>query len=177
MIMTMLLLAAVQAAPTPTPPAPPAPPKIVNEVVIRTFKDGLTVRTETRSGERREVIVTNDGKPGEGEQRIRIGGGEPGKPGEKREITIVRENATGGAQVAMVDKCAGDARFESRAESDKEGKKTEARILVCSRGNGQVEALERASKRLAENKDIPDDVRNRVLTQMSAEIARLKAAR
>ena len=54
--------------------------------------------------------------------------------------------------------CDNGAKVESEAV-DKDGKKT--RVMICAQGGNQVEALERASKRVADNKDIPEDVRGR----------------
>jgi hypothetical protein len=71
--------------------------------------------------------------------------------GERREIRILREPGAAGTKIAMLS-CDNGAKVDSEAV-DKDGKKT--RVMICAQGGNQVEALERASKRVADNKDIP----------------------
>ena len=77
----------------------------------------------------------------------------------------------------IMAKCNDGTQVSSDATDSKDGKKTETRIMVCAKGENRLAALEQAQKRISENKDIPDNVRANVLAQLSAEIARLKAAK
>jgi hypothetical protein len=180
-MITTLMLAAVQAA-TPVPPAPPAAAPgdrtIVREIVIHEHPAGKSDDKAKDKGQRREIMIIRSGDRaaarGEANRRIRIVDVDPGKPGERREIRILREPGRAqGARVAMLD-CDSGSKVDSESVG-KDGKKT--RVMVCAKGGNQVEALERASKRIAENKELPDDVRTRVLAQMEAQIARLKAGK
>jgi hypothetical protein len=180
-MLTTLMLAAVQAA-TPVPPAPPAAAPgdrtIVREIVIHEHSAGKSGAKDKGKNERREIMIIRSGDraaaAGEADRRIRIVDVEPGKAGERREIRILRElGSAGGPRIAMVD-CDSGSKVDSETVG-KDGKKT--RVMVCAKGGNQVDALERASKRIAENKELPDDVRTRVLAQMEAQIARLKAGK
>lgn len=178
-MLTLLTLAAIAQ---PAAPTPPAPQERSRTIIISTDRGGETVRTERSGGgggEREEVIVLRNRGEGAREPRVRIFG-DSDRRGERREVTIIRENGTGGergSRVSVIGGCDGDDRFESSTESDKDGKKVESRVVVCSRGGNRLEALERVSKRLSENKELPADLRSRVLSQVEAEIARLKAGK
>ena len=179
MLATTLMLAAVQAAtPVPSAPPPSAPGNstIVRQIVIHEGADGKKTASTAGKEVRHEIIVVRDGEgktANDADRRIRIVDVENGKAGERREIRILRQPGAGGARLAMLS-CDSGASIDSQ-NVGKDGKKT--RVMVCAQGGNQVEALERASRRIAENKDIPDDVRTKVLSQMSAEIARLKSAK
>lgn len=169
-----LMMAALQAAPV--PPATPAPSAgdrtVVREIVIHDHADKAAKGKE----ERREIVIirSDDRKAAaEGDRRVRIVDVRPGEGGEQREVRILREPGAAAPRIAMID-CDASSKVDAEA-TDKDGKKT--RVMVCAQGGNQVEALERASKRIAENKELPEDVRARVLAQMSAQIARLKSAR
>ncbi|WP_300975396.1 hypothetical protein [Sphingomonas sp. LHG3406-1] len=167
MLTTMLLMAAAQAAPV-APPAPPAPPapetRVVREIVIVDSANGSarTIRVPER-GERRNIVIMRDGKDGPG-------------TAEKREFRIHRLDGDRG--LAMVADCDGE-KFSTEAEGEKDGKAVKTHIRLCTKGKGNpaaaIEGLERASKRVAENKELPADVRDKVVASLNAEIARLKA--
>jgi hypothetical protein len=165
MIASMLMLAAAQAAPT--PPMPPEPPKkIVREIVVIDGKDGKPIVLPEGKDSRTNVILMRDGKPP--------------ADGEKHEIRIVRApGATGGAETMIAD-CDTSRRFETSAAAEKDGKKTQTRIVLCP-ANGEsnatfVQSLENAAKRISESKDMPEDVRTRVLASLNAEIRRLETS-
>lgn len=155
-MLTMLLLA---AAFHPEPPAPPAPTpgrQVVNEVVV--IRSGDAKDDAKAKVERRQVMIIRDGKAA------------PGSAAHDEHIRRIE-----GANATVLADCDNGSRFDSQASGEKDGKKSETRILVCTKGGNQLEALERAHKRIAENKNIPDDVRAKVLAQMDARIAQLKS--
>jgi hypothetical protein len=155
------LAAAVQAA----PPAPPTPPeatgqKVVSEVVV-IRKDDKDAPKEKMRVEQRKVIIMQGGK-------------------DHADAATHAEHMAHmhGDHAMIVAKCYDGSQVTSdSATGEKDGKKTETRIMVCAKGENRLAALEQAQKRIAENKDIPDDVRSNVLAQLGAEIARLKAVK
>lgn len=178
-----LMLAAVQAA-TPVPPAPPAAAPgdrtIVREIVIHEHAGDMAKDGKNKE-QRREIIMIRSGDraataKGEVDKRIRIVDVEPGKAGERREIRILREPGGPGPRIAMLD-CDSGSKVDSET-TGKDGKKT--RVMVCAKGAegaSRVEALEKAAKRIADNKELPEDVRTRVISSLNEEIGRLKAGK
>jgi hypothetical protein len=167
MTMLMMLLAATQAAAAPpAQPAPEAGKKVVREIVIR--ENGVE-----------RVIHRDEG--GSEHRRVMILEGPPAKLGEKGDIVIHRLPGEGPRVMMLHRGCADGEKFETEAEGEKGGKKTRTKILLCNKEGAspatRAEALERAAKRIAENKTMPEDVRTRVLAQLNAEIARLKAGK
>lgn len=173
-MLTTLLFAAVQAAAPLQPVAQSGERTVVREIVVHRDDKATAARGKD---ERREIVIIRSGDRAAAgsrpEPRVRIVDVAPGKEGERREIRILREPGAAGTEIAMLS-CDNGAKVESEAV-DKDGKKT--RVMICAQGGNQVEALERASKRVADNTDIPEDVRTKVLSQMNAEIARLKTAK
>jgi hypothetical protein len=173
-MLTTLLFAAAQAAAPVPPAAQPGERTVVREIVVH--RDDKPIAAKGRD-ERREIVIIRNGDrtaAGSGpEPRVRIVDIEPGKQDERREIRILREPGAAGTKIAMLS-CDNGAKVDSEA-TGQDGKKT--RVMICAQGGNQIEALERASKRVADIKDIPEDVRTKVLSQMNAEIARLKTAK
>lgn len=170
MLTTMLLMAAMQAAPTPpAPPVPPAPPsvekKVVREIVIRDGDKEEVIRLPEGDGERRRIVIRQmDGK------------------GDKREFKILHREGGPGERAAHLVHCEGGRRFETEAEgAGEKGEKNRTRIVLCTKdakgGASHADALERAAKRIADDKAMPEEVRARVLASLNAEIARLKGSR
>lgn len=164
MIASMLAgaLLAVQAAP-PAPPAPPVPEagkpgESRHVTVIRTVdKDG-------KADERREIVIRELGKDA--------------KLGEKREF-VIRRGGPDGVRVTSMH-CRDGRKFETEAEGGTADKKTKTRIMLCAR-EGETDAsyaqtLKRTADRIAADKNLPDDVRNRVVASLNAEIARLNVS-
>lgn len=178
MIATMMLAAIQASAPVPaTPPAPrPGDRTVVRQIVIHQHPGAKPATNATDRQERSEIIIVRDGDDkaaaGGPDRRVRIVDVE-GKPGERREVRVVRAPGDAGQRTATFS-CDDGARLNSEAV-EKDGKKII--VMICAKGNGnQIEALERATRRFAENNDLPADVRDRLIGQMNAEIARMKAA-
>lgn len=173
-MLAMLMTAAVQAA-TPVPPTPPATTPgdrtIVREITFEQGKD---------KPERREIIIIRGGDRAaaakdEADRKVRIVDLESDKTGERREIRILRAGGLG-SRIAMLD-CDSGSKIDSESIG-KDGRKT--RVMVCaggSEGASRVEALEKAARRIADNKELPEDVRTRVVSSLNAEIGRLKAGK
>lgn len=192
MITAMLLAAAVQAAPAP-PAATDDRKVVVREIIIHEDRDSATAEGEKgEKGERREIVIVREGKdgtvvrlPGHGERRsfvmLRDGKDIP-KEGEKREIHVIRSGSgPHAAHGALIADCKDGRRFETEAAGGKDGDKGRTKVMLCTRGDkgpgDMTEALERAAKRISENKDMPADVRARVLGSLNDEIARLKTGK
>ena len=154
----LMLVVAAQAAP-PAPPAPPAATgqKVVSEVVVIRKDDKDAPKEKMRVEERKVVIIQ---------------GGKDGADAATHAEHMAHKH---GDHAMIVAKCNDGTQVSSDATGEKDGKKTETRIMVCAKGENRLAALEQAQKRISENKDIPDNVRSNVLAQLSAEIARLKA--
>ena len=76
----------------------------------------------------------------------------------------------------VLEQCGGG----DRTEVNEGNGNNRTRIILCSRGDGErsaaqrAEALERARARLAGDDDIPSEQRQRVLAAIDREIARLR---
>ncbi len=172
----------------PAPPAPPAPPSAAapqahdgerheERVIVRTYRsdehrdhqgDGARSERHGGDGERREeqrVMVLTD----------RHGNGDGNRDEHHRRMMV---DGPGGRMMVLSDHdCQGATRSEINEGSDD----NRTRVIVCTHGNDgarnpaqQVEALQRARARLAEDDQIPAEQRQRVLAAIDREIARLR---
>lgn len=174
MLTTLLLSAALQAA-APAPPVAPTPPapsiaepgtKVVREIIIVGGKDPKDATVPEGMKKHREIMIVDQ----QGDTRA----------ADRERIRMYR-HGPGEGRIAMLRNCEGAQQFETRADGEKDGKAVKTHVKFCHKGKpdpaAMVEGLERASKRIAENKEMPEEVRSRVLASLQAEIARLKAAR
>ena len=175
-MIAFLMLAAAQAA-TPVPPAPaPSQPgeTVIREIVVHS--DGKPTDPK-RKEERREIVIVRSGdravagnEPG---RRVRIVDIAPGKPGERREVRILREPGAPGTKVAMLS-CDDGAKVDSEA-TDKDGKKT--RVMICAKGGdsnvSRVQQLREAAKRIEADPNLSPETRTRIALAINEAIAKL----
>lgn len=166
MISTMLLLATAQAA-TPAPPTAEPKKTIVREIVIREGKDGEIVRLDEEKGERHRIMILRDGD-------------QEAKPGERREVRVLRRSGEPGARITMLGDCKGDQKVTSDTEADKDGVKERTRILICNASGGstvgQVQRLRNTIKSIEADKDLSAETKTRVITALNNAIAALPAS-
>jgi hypothetical protein len=101
------------------------------------------------------------------------------KDGQPTVITMIRKHGPdeGSASVS----CSGETNVtDTTTESvGKDGKKERVRLVMCAKGaKASVDVAERlaeARKRLAEDESLSSEIRQKVLSQLDNEIARLKA--
>jgi hypothetical protein len=147
-MLTIIAAAAAAALLHPHTPAPPAPPSVDHPAGTKVFRHVIV-----REGDKAEAPA-----------------------GVKRPFVLRR----GEGELTLND-CEGGRRFETAAEGTKDGKKTETRIVLCGKKDGTdssyAEVLDRAAKNIAADKELPADVRDRVVASINAEIARLNVSR
>lgn len=166
MLTTSLLALAAQAA-APAPPAAPEPErKIVREIIIVDGEEPRDATLPEGMKKHRKIVIVDQ----QGETRT----------ADRQRFRMYRQGS-GEGRMTLLRKCEGGQQFETKADGDKDGKAVKTHVKFCHKGKpdpaAMVEGLERASKRIAENKDMPEEVRARVLASLSAEIARLKAVK
>lgn len=174
MITTLLMLSAAQAA-SPAPAGEPASKReIVREIIVERVKDGETIRLPEGAapGERRRIVILREGEPRQGSAADT----------RKKEFRIVRRPGEHRDPAALAAECSGGRKFETEVEGSaaEDGEKNSTRILLCTKGESgadDIQSLERAAKRIAEDKALPDDVRARVIASLNAEIVRRKAGK
>lgn len=164
MLTALLLSAAIAQA---APPAPPPPPekKIVREIIVLDGKDGTSVTTPDGQSETRRIVIREGGPKGSTTEDVRI-------------VRVDRDGAAQGEhRIAMTDCDTGSAVSTDQSVTDKDGKKVQTRIMICAKGDPakRVEALQNAQKRIAENKDLPAETRDRITASLESQIARIKA--
>jgi hypothetical protein len=149
MIVTTILLLAVQAAPMPpVPPSPVPGATVVREIVIHGGKheqhDGAA------KGEHRQVRIVR----------------APGSTGANRPLLEQCEGET------LVD-------VDERSSTAQGGEEQRTRVLICrAKGTSEVGAVQRlrdAAKRFSADSTLSVEARNRVLTAINSAIARLDA--
>lgn len=165
MIISLLALAAAQGAVPPVAPAHPAKEQVVREIIILEHKDGTKATADAKASRRDVEIIREVREETAGRENVRI----------------IRTPGTPRTRMAVGSQCEGGRRFETEADGGQPGEKVKTRVLLCTTGGqdsaSHAQGLERAAKRVAENKDIPADVRDRVLASLNAEIARVKASK
>lgn len=177
-MIAFLMLAATQAA-TPVPPAPARSQPgqtVIREIVIHSDRDGKATDPK-RKEERREIVIVRSGDRAvagsDSERRVRIIDVAPGKPGERREVRILREPGAPGTKVAMLS-CDDGAKVDSEA-TDKDGKKT--RVMICAKGGGsnvsRVQQLREAAKRIEADPNLSPETRTRIALAINEAIAKL----
>ena len=172
----------------PSPPAPPAPPSSSaprdgaeqreERVIVRTYRhdehrdgQGDHARSERREGgdgerreERRVMVFTSRGD-GHGDRA------------DHHRRMMEMHGPGGHSRMMLSDHDCQDA---DRSEVNEGTGNNRTRVIVCSRGDGQrsaaqrADALQRARARLAGDDDIPAEQRQRVLAAIDREIARLR---
>lgn len=144
--MISLLLAGAALGANPAPPTPPTP-------------DAAT------KGETRQVVIIRNV-------------GKDGKTQEKRTETVILK--PGGERTAIKLDCDQGRKFETEAEATSDGKKQKTKIMLCARPGesdaSYADALKRAADRIAYNKNLPEDVRTRVVAALNTEIAKLSVS-
>jgi hypothetical protein len=177
-MIAFLMLAAAQAA-APVLPAPAAAQPgqtVIREIVIHRDGDGKA-HPSTRKEERREIVIIRSGDRAvagnEPERRVRIVDVAPSKPGESREVRILREPSAVGTMIEMLP-CHDGAKVDSEA-TDKDGKKT--RVMICAGGGGsnitRVQQLREAAKRIEADPNLSQETRTRVALAINEAIAKL----
>ena len=175
--------AAAQPAP-PAPPAQPTPPsssaphdgtdRHEERIIVRTYRNEEH-RDHQEGSARTEHHGSGDGEHRD-EHRIVSVISTAGGDGPPHGGTIDVEGPDG-HRIVVPRQCEGQ---QGRVDVSEGEANNRTRVILCSAGDGertpaqQAEALQRARARLAEDNQIPAEHRQRVLTAIDREIARLR---
>lgn len=160
-MINLLLMAAIQAAPT--PPTPPATERII---VDQVRQDGTA---DHGSDNRRDVIVINKSVT-------------RGKPGERREFRILRDEARRAGEGRSISAdCNGGRKFETEADTVKDGKLQKTRIFLCARGadsdRSWAEQLRATGREIEGDPNLSPEAKARIRKAIDSAVAKEPATR